>query len=239
MTAYGLYLESGPRRRKTMVHVLDVLGCVAVGPTTEEAIAATPEAIQAYRRFLHRHGENIDPGAPFDTRIVEHITEGDFIGNGSPYILFGPDTEPLTANEIDTLLRRVEWTGEELTAWAVARTDAELAASPPGGGRPAREILRHVLAPRGSYLAAALGGAPGFGRIATAFERGEIPVAAAFHESTARVVAIVSATTPEQRATARQLPSGSKTLRQALRRILEHDWEHLAELSRRPGGLES
>lgn len=238
MPTYNLYLESGPRRRKTMVHVLDLLGCVAVGPTTDEAIAATPEAIQAYRRFLHRHGEAIDPDAPFDTQIAEHITEGDFIGNGSPYILFAPDWRPLTAEEIDTLPRRVEWTGAELAAWATTRTDAELDAPPPGGGRPAREILRHVLAARGSYLAAALGGAPGFGPIATAFERGEIAVAAAFDESTARVAAIVSATTPEQRTTARQLPSGPKTLRQALRRILEHDWEHLAELSRRPGGPE-
>jgi hypothetical protein len=28
----------------------------------------------------------------------------------------------------------------------------------------------------------------------------------------------------------------ARTLRKALRRVLEHDWEHLAELSRRPGG---
>ncbi|MGH2617646.1 MAG: type II toxin-antitoxin system HicB family antitoxin, partial [Thermomicrobiales bacterium] len=96
MMNYDLYLESGPRRRKTMVHVLDLLGCVAVGLTTEDAIAAAPEAIRAYRRFLHRYGESIDLDASFDTRVAEHITEGEFIGNGSPYILFGPDWEPLT-----------------------------------------------------------------------------------------------------------------------------------------------
>ena len=90
MTAYDLYLESGPRRRKTMVHVLDLLGCVAVGTTTDEAIAATPQAIQTFRRFLYRHGEDIDPNAPFDTRVAEHLMEGDFIGNGSAYIPFGP-----------------------------------------------------------------------------------------------------------------------------------------------------
>lgn len=236
MTIYDLYLESGPRRRKTMVHVLDLLGCVAVGPTTDEAIAATPQAIQTFHRFLHRNGEDIDPNAPFDTRVAEHIMEGDFIGNGSPYILFGLDDLPLTDGEIDLLLRRVKAISGALVAWATTRTDAELDARPPSGGRPAREILRHVLAARGSYLAAALGGAPGFGRIAAAFERGEIPFVAAMDESTARVSAIATATTQEQRASARQLPSGPKTLRQAMRRVLEHDWEHLAELSRRPGG---
>ena len=56
-TTYALYLESGPQRRKTMVHALDLLGCVAVGPTTDAALAATPAAIRAYLRFLARHGE--------------------------------------------------------------------------------------------------------------------------------------------------------------------------------------
>src|SRR5262249_20971480 len=96
MTTYSLYLESGPRRRKTSVHVLDLLGCVAVGPTTEGALAATPDAIRAYRCFLHRHGETVAPDAPFGTRVVEHVTEGMWLGNGSPYLVFGPDLEPVT-----------------------------------------------------------------------------------------------------------------------------------------------
>jgi len=64
LTEYGLYLEPGPKRRKTMVHVLDLLGCIANAPTTEDALAATPEAIEAYLRFLKRIGEDIDPDAP-------------------------------------------------------------------------------------------------------------------------------------------------------------------------------
>ncbi|MBA2598926.1 MAG: DinB family protein [Chloroflexota bacterium] len=236
MTTYDLFLESGPRHRKTMVHVLALLGCVAVGPTTAEALAATPDAIRAFRRFLNRLGEDIDTDSPFATRIAEHITKGDFIGNGSPYILFAPDNAPLNDTEIALLLGRIVGIGEALAAWSATRTTAALDESPPNGGRPTREILRHVLAARGSYLAAALGSAPGFGPIASAFERGEISFPEALARSTARIVTILQATTPEQRTTARQLPSGPKTLRQALRRILEHDWEHLAELSRRPGG---
>lgn len=40
MTEYLFYLESGPQKRKTMVHVLSLLGCVANGPTTEAARVA-------------------------------------------------------------------------------------------------------------------------------------------------------------------------------------------------------
>src|SRR5688572_7934015 len=131
MTTYGLYLESGPKRRKTMVHVIDLLGCVAVGPTTEEAVANTPGAIRAFRRFLSRHGEPVDPEAPFETAVVEHITEGDWLGNGSPYFTLDRDLEPLGDEEVERLVRRVEWLCDELAGWAATRTDAQLDARPP------------------------------------------------------------------------------------------------------------
>ena len=236
MTTYDLFLESGPKRRKTMVHVLALLGCVAVGPTTDAALAATPEAIHAYMRFLLRLGEDVDPEEAIATRVAEHVSEGYFLGNGSPNVLFGPDLEPLTDGEVARLLRRFTGMSDELASWAATQSDTALDAIPPAGGRPTREVLRHVLAARGSYLSAALGGSQGIGRIATAAERGEVSLPVAFAESAERLMAVVMAATPRQRANPRQLPSGPKTFRQALRRLLEHEWEHLAELSRRPGG---
>ncbi len=47
MPAYALYLESGPQHKKAMAHVLDLLGCVAVGPTIEAALATAPSASTA------------------------------------------------------------------------------------------------------------------------------------------------------------------------------------------------
>ncbi len=49
MAKYALYLESGPRQRKTMVHVLDLLGCIAQGATTQAALESTP---CVYLRYL-------------------------------------------------------------------------------------------------------------------------------------------------------------------------------------------
>ncbi|MGH2598656.1 MAG: type II toxin-antitoxin system HicB family antitoxin [Dehalococcoidia bacterium] len=236
MTTYDLSLESGPRRRKTMVHVLDLLGCVAVGPTTEEAIDAAPEAIRAYRRFLHRHGEPVDPDAPFSTRIAEHVTTGAWLGNGSPYFVFGPDLDPLAVEEVETFLRRFQSMREELARWTEAQTDGYLDTRPATGGRVARAILLHVLGPTGAYLSSALGSAPGFSRIHGAAERGEMPLPEALRRSATMAADRLHATTPEEWSAVRDLPSGPRTLRKALRRLLEHDWEHLAELSRRPGG---
>lgn len=235
-TPYMLYLESGPRRRKTMVHVLDLLGCVAVGPTTEEALAATPEAIRAYRRFLRRCGEAGDDDAPVETHIAEHLTEGIWVGNGSPYITFGPDLQPLTAPEIARYIARHQRLREELAAWAERQTDDSLDAQPPSGGRTARAVLLHVLGSTGGYLSSALGSAPGFGAVHGAAERGELPLAVALRRSAAMVAERLATTTAEEWAAVREFPSGLRTLRKAIRRLLEHDWEHLVELSRRTGG---
>lgn len=237
-TTYALYLESGPKRRKTMVHALDLLGCVAVGPTTDEALAATPEAIRAYLRFLRRHDEPgaPSPDAPFTTEVAEHITEGAWLGNGSPYLIFGPDLEPVTEAEMEVYLHRVRWLCDELADWAASQTDAELDAQPVGGGRASRAVLLHVLGSQGAYLAAALGSAPGFSKLAGAAERGQLALADALRQSAALIATQARATTPEQRAAVRELPAGPRTLRKAFRRMLEHNWEHLAELARRPGG---
>ena len=237
MPAYDLYLESGPKHRKTMVHVLGLLGCVAVGPTTEAALAATPEAIRAFLSFLARHGEAVDPDEAFETRVIEHVTEGEWLGNGSPYVSFGPDLDPVAETEIETLLARCHALHESLAAWSQGQTDALLDQTP-ANGRTARAILLHVIGPVGGYLAAALGGAPGFSRVASAAERGELSPAEALRQVDALAAALVRATTPAERAAVVQRPKEIRTLRKALRRMLEHGWEHLAELSRRPGGPE-
>ena len=106
-----------------------------------------------------------------------------------------------------------------------------------GGGRTARAILLHVATVPGAYLAAAIGGAPGFSRLGTLAERGEMPLPQALMAVEELFSSMVRELTPEQRAAVRVKASGERrSLRKALRRTLEHDWEHLTELSRRPGG---
>ena len=233
---YPLYLESGPKRRKTMVHVLDLLGCIANGPTTKDALEATPEAIRAFLRFMKRNGEPVDPEEPFATNIAQHVTQGEWLGNGSPYLVFGPDLMPVTGDEIEAHFRRFERLRDEIASWAEKQGDEQLDSVPPTGGRSARAILLHILGPTGAYLAIAVGGTTGFSRIHTLAERGEMPVAAALRQTAAMAAERALATTPEQRAAIIQRPKDVRTLRKAIRRTLEHDWEHLAELSRRPGG---
>lgn len=235
MSTYALYLESGPKRRKTMVHALDLLGCVALGPTTDAALAASPDAIRAYLRFLRRHGEAgaPDPDAPFTTEVAEHITEGAWLGNGSPYLIFAPDLTPLTDQELAMYLRRIDWLCDDLAAWADTHPTDQRAVAPTDGGRTSEAVLLHALAAQGAALAYALGGAPGFNALARAVERGERGVSEALVASARLVTERVRSLTLAERTAVRTLPSGQYTVRKALRRILEHSWEHLLELERR------
>jgi predicted RNase H-like HicB family nuclease len=233
VTEYALYLESGPKRRKTMVHVLGLLGCNNGGATTEEALAAAPDAIRAYLRFLWRIGEDTEPGAPITTKVVEHITEGSWLGNGSPYLTFGPDFEAVTDADIKTFRGRFHAMRETLAAWAEAQGDQTLDA--PAEGRTARAILLHVLATPGAYISP-ITGAPGVSRIGTLCERGQMPLSDGLRQVEAIVLQRLRETTPQQRGDVFERGQILRTLRKAIRRTLEHDWEHLAELSRRPGG---
>jgi predicted RNase H-like HicB family nuclease/uncharacterized damage-inducible protein DinB len=236
VTEYALYLESGPQHKKTMVHVPELLGCMANGPTTESAIDATPAAIQTYLRFLKRCGEDVDPQAAFEISVAAHLTEGEWMGNGSPYVTYDPDLAPVSQDELAKLTNRLTRLRNELAGWAETQSEDALETKVPGSSRSSRAILLHVLGPTAAYISPVLGTIKGVSRLQTEAERGQTPVAAALRQATALVVERLGSVTAEERSAVVQRPKEIRTMRKALRRMLEHDWEHLTELSRRPGG---
>jgi predicted RNase H-like HicB family nuclease/uncharacterized damage-inducible protein DinB len=233
MTEYALYLESGPRRKTTMVHVLDLLGCIAQGPTTEEALEATPEAIRAYLRFLRQRGEQVDPEAPFTTSVAEHVMEGPWLGYGNPAPGFSPDFRPLTAEEQDIYVRRLEWIWDRILTLVEALPPDRLAAEPEGKGRSIYAILSHVASSQKEYARSALGKIEGLSEALKVVEEGPegaVPALERFQKITA---ARLEALTGEERALSIERGQTVWTARRALRRMLEHGWEHLREISAR------
>jgi len=232
MTTYDLYLESGPRRKKTMAHIPRLLGCISTGPTTEDAIAAAPAAILAFQQFLQRHGDPIQPDPAIELRVVEHITEGFWLGNGDATILFAADLPPLTPPELEALIARLEWLRLDITALAGhplyrPQWDVE-----PANGRTIRHILEHIIESEYNFIYAyrRIPELPGIGSI-IAKQQGDLLDWWAYvrgHE-----IARFRALTPTQlsdRFTHQKYPY---TARKILRRMLEHQWEHLLELHSR------
>jgi predicted RNase H-like HicB family nuclease len=236
MTEYKLYLESGPKMRTTMVHVLELLGCIANGPTTEEALDVTPEAIRRFLAVLQRHGEKVDPEAKFDTSIAEHVTEGSYIGYGNPASGFGPDFQPLGRKELAVHLRRLGWLGEELAGIAKGLSAKELKTKP-AKGRPIGEILRHVIATHAEYVrVAGLSKPDEMKQIAKeADTRWDEP--GWLEDGLRRMFELANerfeGATDEELRQEVQRGASLYTARRGLRRGLEHAWEHLREIERR------
>jgi predicted RNase H-like HicB family nuclease/uncharacterized damage-inducible protein DinB len=234
MKEYALYVESGPKRKKTQVHVLELLGCTAQGATTEEALQATPEAIRGYLRFLQRCGEAVDPEAAFDTVVAEHVMEGGWLGNGDPTPGFGPDFQPLAETELATGLRRLEQMQADLLELVSGLPPEQLEAEPESG-RSLYQILDHVAGSQYNYLSMIVGRVDGLSAAYKLVQQGPQAAAAGlaqlFQIANARLAALSEAERTQP------VPHGQVTwtARRGLRRSLEHIWEHLLEISRRLG----
>ncbi|MDE3090714.1 MAG: type II toxin-antitoxin system HicB family antitoxin [Chloroflexota bacterium] len=227
---YALYLESGPRRRKTMVHVLDLLGCIAQGQTTEAALDAAPEAIRTYLRFLRQHGETVKPNERFTTVVAAHITEGVWLGYGDPTPGFAPDFQPLDADNLNVYLRRLAWLRADLLELIRDVPRKRLVAERKGGGRSIYQILDHIAGSECVYLRYFAGKVDGLTDALRAVQQSPDDLPAALTRvwqiSAARLETL-SAAERQQHVKHGQV---TWTARRALRRMLEHDWEHLLEL---------
>lgn len=230
---YALYLESGPRMKTTMVHVLHLLGCVANGPTTEAALEATSGEIRRFLSFLQVHGEDVDPDGPFTTRIAQHVTEGSWIGYGDPAPGFAPDFEPLTRDELATHLRRLRWLGEDIAMTAELLTPEQLTAKPERG-RSLHEIFGHIAAAEPEYARTAGAGRPaGAKELIEMIQESPGAIAHALQRLWDMVIKQFEAMPDAELNKVTQRGERPYTARRGLRRALEHPWEHLREIQRR------
>ena len=238
MTEYSLYLESGPKHKKTMLHVPALLGCIAQAPTTEAALEAAPEAIRAWLRFLKRHGEDVDPREKFTTRIAVHVTEGVWLGYGDPTPGFAPDFESLTAEELQIYIRHLAWLQDDLLELVRDLPLSQLLEEPKSGGRSIYHILEHVAESQVVYLRYLVGKVDGLSEALRAVQKEPVEVLLPsltdlWQVCRARLEALTEA---ERR---QSVPHGQVTwtARRAFRRMLEHAWEHWLEISVRLGTL--
>jgi hypothetical protein len=234
VTEYRLYVESGPKMKTTMVHVPELLGCIANAGTTEAALEATPGEIRRFLGFLRRHGEDVDPEADFTVVIAQHVMEGSWIGCGDPAPGFETDFAPLSREDEDTYRNRFRALGSELIA-LIGNLPAEEVASMPAKERALRDIVLHIANAEPEYFRASNIGKPdGTKETLRAVEEAApegLPDAIA--DLWSLLGAQLDRITTEVREG--QVRRGEKlwTARRGFRRLLEHPWEHLREMERR------
>ena len=227
---YALYLESGPQRKKTLAHVLDLLGCVVQGDTTDEAVAAAPDTIRAYLRYLARHGEKVDPDAKIETRVAQHNTEGMFSGQA----IWPQDLKPLAPSALSRYLRWLDWSRADLLMLVKSLDDKSMRAKPPKG-RALRDILLHVLGADKSYVYRLVGPLKAMGEPTNAADRGDLDLRVALREARAAAIDRLKTLTPAERARVRKAGQSTHSAHRVIRRMLEHEWEHRREIAVRLG----
>jgi uncharacterized damage-inducible protein DinB/predicted RNase H-like HicB family nuclease len=228
VTTYALYAESGPQRKKTLVHVLDLLGCVVQADTTDEAIAAAPDTIRAYLRYLRRHGENVDPNEKIETRLAEHNTEGLFSGQAP----WPQDFKPLAPAALARYVRWLDWSRADLLALVNGIDDKGLRAKP-AKGRSLRDILLHVLDADKSYVYGLVGPLKTMGDPTNAADRGDLDLRVALREARAAAIDRLTSLTPAERRNVRKAGQSTYSAHRVIRRMLEHEWEHRREIATR------
>jgi predicted RNase H-like HicB family nuclease/uncharacterized damage-inducible protein DinB len=228
---FDLYLESGPQHRRTWVYVPSLAGCVAFGPTTEQAVANAPDAIRARVGFLRRHGERLPDPEPIEVNVAAHFIERRMLGFGQQ--VFPTDREPLGAAEAERQLRWSGWSRQELIE-AARSQKLPLGERPPSGGRSAAAILSHVAGAEWSYVSSTLGTVPGGSAAIAAIEgAGEEPWAVLAAERETLMSRLRSMTPEERSRVVEREGKPPRSARRMLRRMLEHEWEHVLELRAR------
>ncbi len=235
MNEYALYLESGPRKRTTMVHVLDLLGCIVRGPTTEAALETIPAGIKKYLLFLERHGDGADPDAAFTTVVKEHVMEGPWLGNGNPTPGFEPDFQVLDVDELDIYLSRIDWLLEDLVELIRDLPSEQQLAEPEGGGRSIFRIVEHLAESQYAYLRSILGPMTELSAALRVVRVGPVLRPDSLVNVWKIIRTRLEAMTDADRAQSVQRGQVTWTAKRALRRLLEHPWEHLVEIEERLG----
>ena len=227
---FDVYLETGPKHRKTMTHVPGLAGTIAMGETTEVALDNTRDAIRERIVFLRRHGEKHPDPEPIELNVAEEDTTGGFLGFAVG--VFGVDLEPIPPREVDRQVRWAEWSREELVGAARAQRGG-LRAGPQGKGRTPAEILAHVAGSEGAYLNSVVGPVEGLNAAIKEVESNPDDPWDALARAREILLARIRAMTPEERRAVVQRGNAQRTARRMLRRTLEHEWEHVLELRSR------
>jgi uncharacterized damage-inducible protein DinB/predicted RNase H-like HicB family nuclease len=230
MATYDLSLETGPQRKKSLVHVLALLGCVAEGKTADEAVAAAPEAIRAYLRYLSRHGERVNMDANIDVRVADENLAGLFSGQA----MWPADRKPLAPKDLARYVRWLEWSREDLLA-LVNEIDEKRFRTKPASGRSLREILLHVLDADKAYVYGLVGVFKAMGDPTNAALKGQLDLRVALANSREVAVERLAKLTPQERAKVRTAGKSLVSAHRMIRRMLEHEWEHRREIAARLG----
>ena len=233
MLPYSVYLEIG-EDGPCMAHVIDLPGCIVRAPTRDEALRQLPEAIKEYHAWLRSYGEPVEvPGEP-----VRFALAGESVGFG-PFsrrdaaALFPPDREPLSPEEMQRCFRLMAYNRADLLSLTRQLPDELLDWQPYPESFSLRGLLRHVGNAEEWYVSRLV---PPESLPPEWADDESLPVFEFLEMERRTAVARLRQLTAKERRDVfyptvwAYHPEEPWTARKALRRFLEHEREHIAQV---------
>ena len=217
-----------------MAHVLALPGCIVRSPAREDALRQLPAAIAVYYAWLRSHGEPAPaPSAPVEIEIAGESRGFGPFDPGDAAALFPPDREPLSVEHLERYLRLMAHSRADLLALVQSLPDDLLDWQPDPDTHSLRWVLRHVGNAEEWYVSRLVPPET----LPPEWEHDEDLALFEFLEMERRTaVARLRQLTDEERSglfypTAwTRHPEEPWTTRKVLRRFLEHEREHTAQV---------
>ena len=218
MARYHVHIEIG-RDGSCMAHVEELVGCFGMGPSIKEALANLRQEIPRFLDWLVEQGELLErPRGSVDLEVMEEVrSEARFPGDPEDPVVdfFAHDTPELTLEELQTAMRRMERARQELIEFLedAPRELLDWRSSPEE--QSISSLLLHMARAEAYYLAQ------------LEEETGSFPFLKAvrgwaYHR--------LSRLSPEDRRRVVDHEGERWSARKVLRRFLEHEREHAAQI---------
>jgi predicted RNase H-like HicB family nuclease/uncharacterized damage-inducible protein DinB len=218
MSRYHVNLEVGSDG-SCMARVIELPGCFAIGPNREQTLDRVRSAIASHVDFLKRHGEQIEGGAA-EIEVAQEANVEMTIDTASEMAsvaCFASDGDAPSDEEIERALRWLTYSRRDLLGLFEGLPPGALDRPAAGGEWTLRTILHHVASSEAWYLSRLEEESPGN------------PSATLEAVRNWAIVRLRQLTGLERRRV--NVHRGEKwTARKVLRRFLEHEQEHLAQL---------
>ena len=220
-----IYVEGHPDTH-WMAHVLEEPGCIWIASDQDKLLAGGPQAVALYKNWLELNGEprlNIIQDLKLEIAEVKEIPR---LGiSGTTVALFTPDFNPIYKEEIATVIRRLGYARRELLE-LVTLHQKTMDWPPPNGKRTLRQNLEHIRDCQGYYLSRLLGKDNLESRFSGPWPQDTLESLHWMHENAARILFEWPPTLYGGVYKAEK-PLEDWTPRKMLRRILEHELEHI------------
>lgn len=204
-----------PQAGAWLASVASLPGCIARGPSKDEAVASVRRAFHEYVALLERHGVSIEHWKGLDPAgfEVREYTAEDW---------YEDDFRPLEEHELRDFLHQMEGSRAALLALVRGLTPEEAERRPTADTWSVREALEHVMQTEVTML--------------SRLERWPENVGAlqAAHRMAFQRFSVIA---PEDTHLDHRIFGQRWSTRRVMRRILEHEYEHLEHIKQILGAL--